>query len=192
MSSSSQPRVDWYQDDTTVSIVLYEAAVQPSSLRVVWSNNVLTISYVTNKGDESSDVPGGSPNAMPQSLELHLSASIMDPTIPGSGYKLLCSEKKVEMQFRKATSGRWATLEVPKIPVHPTISSYSKINDSFIEDELIDDTPSGSEEQFVRLLQDIYAKGDENTKRAMMKSFRSSNGTVLSTDWNQVKEENFQ
>lgn len=66
--------------------------MQPSSLRVVWSNNVLTISYVTNKGDESSDVPGGSPNAMPQSLELHLSASIMDPTIPGSGYKLLCSE----------------------------------------------------------------------------------------------------
>ncbi|KAK1938320.1 hypothetical protein X943_000135 [Babesia divergens] len=142
--------VDWYQDDTTVSIVLYEAAVQPSSLRVVWSTNVLTISYVTNKGDESSDVPGGSPNAMSQSLELHLSSSIMDPTSPGSGYKLLCSKKKVEMQFRKATSGRWATLEVPKIPMHPTISSYSK---------------------FVRLLQDIYAKGDENTKRAMMKSF---------------------
>lgn len=48
---------------------------------------------------------------------------------------------------------------------------WIQINDSFIEDELIDDTPSGSEEQFVRLLQDIYAKGDENTKRAMMKSF---------------------
>lgn len=36
------------------------------------------------------------------------------------------------------------------------------------------------------LFQKIYADADDDTKRAMVKSFVESNGTVLSTDWNKV------
>lgn len=36
------------------------------------------------------------------------------------------------------------------------------------------------------LLKDIYSKGSEETKRAINKSFQESNGTVLSTNWNEV------
>jgi suppressor of G2 allele of SKP1 len=36
------------------------------------------------------------------------------------------------------------------------------------------------------LFKDIYGKADEDTQRAMMKSFQESNGTVLSTNWNEV------
>ncbi|PNH05200.1 Protein SGT1 B [Tetrabaena socialis] len=32
----------------------------------------------------------------------------------------------------------------------------------------------------------IFSQGDEDTQRAMMKSFVESNGTVLSTNWNEV------
>jgi suppressor of G2 allele of SKP1 len=32
----------------------------------------------------------------------------------------------------------------------------------------------------------IFAQGDEDTRRAMMKSFVESNGTVLSTNWKEV------
>jgi suppressor of G2 allele of SKP1 len=46
----------------------------------------------------------------------------------------------------------------------------------------------GEEEEILNLLSKIYQNGDENTKRAMEKSFIESQGTVLSTNWEDVKQ----
>ena len=40
-----------------------------------------------------------------------------------------------------------------------------------------------------KLFQDIYAKADDDTKRAMNKSFVESGGTVLSTNWKEIGKE---
>jgi suppressor of G2 allele of SKP1 len=37
-----------------------------------------------------------------------------------------------------------------------------------------------------KFFQDIFGNADEDMRRAMMKSFQESNGTVLSTDWKDV------
>lgn len=41
------------------------------------------------------------------------------------------------------------------------------------------------------LLKDIYSKADEDTRRAMIKSFQTSGGTVLSTNWNEVSDKDY-
>ena len=40
--------------------------------------------------------------------------------------------------------------------------------------------------------QDIYAKATPETRRAMNKSFQTSGGTVLSTNWEEVKEKEYE
>lgn len=58
----------------------------------------------------------------------------------------------------------------------------NKIKDSDLEPE-----PTG-EAAINALFQKIYADSNEDTRRAMMKSFVESKGTVLSTNWNEVGE----
>lgn len=38
------------------------------------------------------------------------------------------------------------------------------------------------------LIQEIYEKGSDDVKKAMIKSFTESGGTVLNTDWEEVSQ----
>ena len=41
------------------------------------------------------------------------------------------------------------------------------------------------------MFKQIYKNGNDDTKRAMIRSYYDSNGTVLSTNWSEVKEKDY-
>ncbi|WWC58857.1 uncharacterized protein I303_101402 [Kwoniella dejecticola CBS 10117] len=66
--------------------------------------------------------------------------------------------------------------------------------DKLLEDELDDnedskDPNAGGDAALQKFFSKIYGNADDDTKRAMIKSFTESGGTTLSTDWSNIGKE---
>jgi len=79
----------------------------------------------------------------------------------------------------------------PRPPAYPTSKPGARNWDRIekeIEAELEQDKPEG-EQALNELFQKIYKDADDDTRRAMNKSFQESGGTVLSTNWSDIQKE---
>ena len=102
---------------------------------------------------------------------------------------------KLEIELAKNKSGNvWKCLEISTaqetanlIPKYPS-SARNPIDTSKIDESEIKDIEPTGEAAINALFQKIYADANEDTRRAMMKSFIESKGTVLSTNWEEVGE----
>jgi tetratricopeptide (TPR) repeat protein len=111
---------------------------------------------------------------------------------------------KLEVTFEKLSAEDWVGLEevaaaqlqgvvkrenVVQEGVTPAYPSSSKKKTNFAELEKQakeqEEEPQG-EQALQKLFQTIYKDASEDTRRAMIKSFQTSGGTVLSTNWDEV------
>lgn len=118
-----------------------------------------------------------------------------------------CTPYKVEMKLAKATPSQWASLElkagadvaaaapasiVASLPkTHQELSypnSSAKRTDwsKVTLGEQDDGAQKSGDEALSALFKKIYGNADEDTRRAMMKSYAESGGTTLSTNWKDV------
>ena len=65
-----------------------------------------------------------------------------------------------------------------------TSRNWDKIEQDLKEEE--ENEKLSGDAALNKLFQDIYSKADDDTRRAMQKSFVESNGTVLSTNWGEI------
>ncbi|KAJ7783759.1 SGS domain-containing protein [Mycena maculata] len=112
---------------------------------------------------------------------------------------------KVEIRLKKTVPGRWGGLigDSPD-PLANSAASSSvtttsvkpKKNWEGITTEILtsekektteEDPNVGGDSTLNSFFQKIFGDADEDTKRAMMKSYQESGGTTLSTNWDEVK-----
>lgn len=77
-------------------------------------------------------------------------------------------------------------------PPRRTRKNWEGISDEILKSEKeksTDEDPNvGGDSTLNSFFQKIYADADEDTRRAMMKSFQESGGTTLSTNWDEVRK----
>lgn len=176
---------DWYQTESHIVIEIRAKKLKPEQVEVSFTSNELDVIIRFPEIDTSE------PNTY--SLNLKLSNPIVKEQ---SSHKILST--KVELKLKKSEGIRWNSLEgAPSIPSADTSTQkppsyktrvggkdWDKI-ESFLESEL----------EYLKENQDagdvfsmIYKDADENTRKAMNKSFQESGGTVLSTNWDEISQ----
>ncbi|KAG0341788.1 Protein SGT1 A [Podila humilis] len=175
-------RHEWYQNDAYVTISVFIKNCKNESVEIIFTDNALSVAVKMPTGSDYS-------------LELD---PLSHKVIPGeSRYEILST--KIEIQLKKELYGlKWGALEgedtnagsmatvAGSTPAYPTSSKKAKNWDALEKEAAKDEDKADGDKALNQLFAQIYKDADDNTKRAMMKSFTESNGTCLSTNWDEV------
>ncbi|CAD8143579.1 unnamed protein product [Paramecium octaurelia] len=187
-SASGKLMYKWYQTDLKVGIEIHHALPNSADLKYQFEKQRLQLSFPIEKGNNFE-------------LDLDLFAEIIPET---SKAKVGLNSIEIIMDKKDKTLN-WSTLqrkaeEQQQIPImeqaaYPTSSKkkkdWSKI-DKEIEEDINKHKEEYGEDPLNSLFKQIYQNGDENTRRAMIKSMQTSGGTVLSTNWDEVKAKDYE
>ncbi|KAA6384793.1 MAG: putative protein SGT1-like B [Streblomastix strix] len=191
-----KPRYDIYQDDRHITITIYAKKLNKDNSTITVESGRAIFHLITETGDTWE-------------YEIFLYGEV----VPGSE-KMQWKQTKVEIQLNKAREETWEQYErkpgddikqsgsknnvqvgtgdakkAPNVLYYPSSKGQRNWDDlaqQVKKDEDEEKKNLGGEDSLNDLLKNIYANADENTRRAMNKSFQESAGTVLSTNWGEV------
>ncbi|PIC26962.1 hypothetical protein B9Z55_019371 [Caenorhabditis nigoni] len=182
---STKPRHDWFQSDTDVVLTILKRGVPLEDCKVTISDdNHLTVNQLEDVLFDG---------------ELFGQVTSEDVTVK-------CTPAKIEIRLPKsARFSRWNSLlsdgqgiaasaptssPIESIPSTTPISNVKKNWDAIEKQAVKDEEEEKLEGDAAvnKMFQQIYANATDDVRRAMMKSYSESNGTVLSTNWNEISK----
>jgi hypothetical protein len=119
----------------------------------------------------------------------------------------VCSTKKIELKMKKKLENiNWIGLESGSATTRvealqntalPSYPSSAKVKRDFNAidkelDKMLSKEGAEGDSALNGLFKQIYERSDENTRRAMIKSYQTSGGTVLSTNWQEVADKDYE
>ncbi|KAG0294202.1 Suppressor of G2 allele of SKP1 [Dissophora globulifera] len=176
-------RHEWYQNDAYVTISVFIKNAKKDAVEINFTDNALSVSVKMPTGSDYS-------------LELDPLSHAVVPS--ESKYEVLST--KIEIQLKKERFAlKWgalegddtnatsmATIAAGATSAYPTSSRKAKNWDALEKEAEKEEEKADGDKALNQLFAQIYKDADDNTKRAMMKSFTESNGTCLSTNWDEV------
>lgn len=176
----------FYQKQEEVVVTIFAKGIPAKSIAIEFGEQILSVTI---------DIPGEQAN--------HFQRRLFGKIIPDKcRYEVLST--KIEIRLAKAEAINWVSLEysqenaVKQVHSSSAVGSgrptYTSSKRSVADwDKLEAQVKKEEKEEKLdgdaavnKMFGEIYRNSDEDVRRAMIKSFYESNGTVLSTNWQDV------
>ncbi|KAK9457514.1 SGS domain-containing protein [Dipodascopsis uninucleata] len=178
---TSKIRHEFYESDSNVTVSVFVKNA-PKDAQVEIGSDFFSITFkLANASDFLFELNNLKGQVIPES----------------STYKILST--KIEIRLQKAEPGvKWGSLITKEESSSNVSSSYPTSSKKGAKnwDKLVDELSEGRGDPIeeagdgaAAFFQKLYADADDDTRRAMMKSYVESNGTALSTNWQEVQKE---
>ena len=217
-SDISAPKYQYYQNDKIMTISILEAGVSESDLTVQYDTDHLIVQLRKSRGGYTKEFTVVKGPLHAEIVPNQCKVTLRDEKVliklrkkePGEWYELFGKEKKTTKSISSTTEKKASNPSNVKESETATASSVpaadvgsaqrarpyaSERNWDSIEKQIAEEEekekPQG-DDAMNKLFQQLYANADPDTRRAMIKSYQTSGGTVLSTNWDEVQKTDYE